>query len=91
MVNSQNNNWLAQSSQNEPILMETQNPVHFTVFGEVTNMGDDDLPFIISHSFRIKMEANIKRLYWGLCCTERERLSFRNRLKDGIKDNDNSF
>ena len=45
-VNSQNNHWLALSSQNVPILMKTKQPFHIMDFGAVTSDGDVIPPFI---------------------------------------------
>ena len=39
MVNSENNRWLVQSPQGEPIVMEIKHPVNIIVFGPVTCNG----------------------------------------------------
>ena len=40
--------------------MKTKYPVHIMVFGVVTSDGDVMPQFILPHSLRLNMEANIK-------------------------------
>ena len=72
MVNSQNNCWLALSSQDVPIVMKTKHLVHVMVFGVVTSNGDVLPPFISPHSLRL----NIK-------CLEEVELSWIERVAAG--------
>ena len=57
MVNSQNNYWLALSSQDILILMKIKLPVHIMVFGQVTSDGDPMPPPISPHGLRLNMES----------------------------------